>query len=367
VLVDWRQRSRVVWLALLPLAALAQDEVATPADEFAEIAPLAPKSLLLDGVAVEGKLVAVGERGHILLSSDGGATWEQARVPTRATLTGAWFDDVDHGWAVGHDEVILRSTDGGRAWERVHYAPENLWPLLDVWFSDARHGIAVGAYSRYLVTDDAGVTWRDRPFEPRSASAPGDASTEESSAEAEAEAPTGEEGDEAWYEEEDLGFDVHLNRIIPAGDRLYIPAEAGQVFRSDDRGETWLRLPSPYEGSFYGALPLDADTVLVFGLRGNLFRSEDAGLNWTPVDTGTEAMLTDGILTEDGTIVIVGLAGVVIVSRDGGRSFTLDQQADRKGFSRILPAQDGFVLLGESGARRYQLPGATPGSGGGAP
>ena len=344
----------MAWLALLPLAVVAQDEGAPAPDEYAEIAPLAPKSLLLDGVAVDDRLVAVGERGQILLSSDGGGNWEQARVPTRATLTGAWFQDADHGWVVGHDEVILRSTDGGRVWERVHYAPENLWPLLDVWFSDDLHGIAVGAYSRYLVTDDAGLTWRERPFEPRRASVAGeDAAAESTSDDA---APSGDEDDGAWYEEEDLGFDVHLNRIVPASDRLYIPAEAGQIFRSDDGGETWLRLPSPYEGSFYGALPLEADTVLVFGLRGNLFRSEDAGLNWTQVDTGTEAMLTDGIVTDDGTIVIVGLAGVVIVSRDDGRSFTLDQQADRKGFSRILPAGGEFVLLGESGARRYQLP-----------
>ncbi|HSN71727.1 MAG TPA: YCF48-related protein [Steroidobacteraceae bacterium] len=349
MLVRCSLRGFAAGLVALPLVATAQDEPSGPNDQYAEIAPLAAQSLLLDGVAIDGRLVAVGERGHILVSDDGGTSWTQARVPTRATLTGVWFDDRQHGWAVGHDEVILKSVDGGLTWERVHAAPENLWPLLDIWFEDARNGMAVGAYSRFLVTDDAGETWTDVPFDPAPVSAL-EAGADDAGAAAE------DPVEDEWSDEEDLGFDVHLNEIVPSGTRLYLPAEAGQIFRSDDGGVTWQRLPSPYEGSFYGALPLGGDSLLIFGLRGNLFRSEDAGMSWTEVDSGTEAMLTDGILTDDGTVVLVGLAGTVIVSRDGGRSFALDQQADRKGFARILPANGGFVLLGEAGARRYELP-----------
>ena len=52
---------------------------------------LAEKSLLLDVVSVEGLVVAVGERGHVLRSEDSGKSWHQAEVPTRATLTGVFF------------------------------------------------------------------------------------------------------------------------------------------------------------------------------------------------------------------------------------------------------------------------------------
>jgi len=349
------RRGARAWIAagqlVLPVAGAAQgDDPATVEHVYSAPAPLAPQSLLLDGFAIDDRLIVVGERGHILTSEDAGRTWDQAQVPTHATLTGVWFADREHGWAVGHDEVILKSVDGGRVWDLVHAMPENLWPLLDVWFRNRQHGVAVGAYSRYLVTDDAGATWREEPFEPRPLSEL-DATEEDGGAAAQP--PI---SDQEWSEEEDLGFEVHLNEIVPAGPRLYMPAEAGQIFRSQDGGDTWQRLPSPYEGSFYGLLWLGDDTLLVFGLRGNLFRSEDAGASWNEIASGTEAMLTDGIVTPEGTIVIVGLAGSVIISRDGGRSFELDQQADRKGFARILPAEGGFVLLGESGARRYQLP-----------
>ena len=50
--------------------------------ETAVEAPLAIESLLLDGAAVGTRLVVVGERGHILVSTDDGATWRQTPVPT---------------------------------------------------------------------------------------------------------------------------------------------------------------------------------------------------------------------------------------------------------------------------------------------
>ena len=50
----------------------AQEEVAP---EPAVTARLAAHTLALDAFAVEDAFVAVGERGHILVSTDGGATW----------------------------------------------------------------------------------------------------------------------------------------------------------------------------------------------------------------------------------------------------------------------------------------------------
>ena len=75
------------------------------AGENSELAPLAAKSLLLAVARTETSIVAVGDRGHVLLSKDDGRTWAQRLVPTRAMLTGVSFPDALHGWAVGHDGV----------------------------------------------------------------------------------------------------------------------------------------------------------------------------------------------------------------------------------------------------------------------
>ena len=342
---------RTLALAALALAvapqALPQDtERDDPAAQPAVIAPLAARSLLIDLAWAGKRVVAVGERGHILHSEDAGSTWTQSPVPASANLTAVWFADAMHGWAVGHVETILRTEDGGDSWQLVHFEPEEPQPLLDVCFADASRGVAVGAYGVVYTTADGGAVWSQVPFEPDPL--PGAAKVEASEDDMDADV--------------DLGFEFHLNAIAraPAG-RMYIGAEAGRLFRSDDDGAHWRELPSPYDGSFYGVLPLDGDALLAFGLRGNLWRSEDGGANWAVIQTGTTALLNAGARIDDKTVVIVGMAGVVLVSRDGGLSFALTQQDDRKALSAVVPSGDGaLIVAGEGGVRRLSLPGGAP-------
>lgn len=312
------RRTAVAVLILTMCASTVTLAQKADAPERAEKARLAVKSLLLDAARADGLLVAVGERGHILTSADSGETWQQAEVPTRATLTGVAFVDRKLGWAVGHDSVILRTSDGGATWNRVHWDPEADGPFLDVWFADAKNGIAIGAYGRCSVTRDGGTTWVERTVS---------------------------------------ADDFHLNQIAAAADgRLYIAAEGGNVYRSDDAGESWTALESPYAGSFFGVLPLEGKSVLVFGLRGHMYRSDDAGATWAPIETGTVAMLNSGIRLADGGIVIAGLGGVVLVSADGGRTFALRQQSSRAGIQALVDAGNGRLLLaGEFGVRRVPM------------
>src|SRR5689334_12789841 len=192
--------------SLAPLIAQAQLDPRDSANQPAEIEPLASTSLLLDLAQAGDRLVAVGERGHVLLSDDKGATWRQARsVPTRAMLTAVFFADAEYGWAVGHDETILNTLDGGETWTRSHFAPEAQQPLLDLWFANRVSGIAVGAYGAYFTTNDGGRHWSSAKFSPPPAPAQNPAG----------EAPLDEEPPP----------DYHLNRIVGVGNRLYVAAE----------------------------------------------------------------------------------------------------------------------------------------------
>jgi photosystem II stability/assembly factor-like uncharacterized protein len=304
---------RRIFVSILTLSLLAFGESGL-AEERAVQAPLASGSLLLDGSAAGDRLVVVGERGHILVSEDGGDSWTQAHVPTRATLTAVYFHDAELGFAVGHDAIILRTRDGGSTWTMVFSDPAEELLLLDVWFDEPRHGFAIGAYGYFVETRDGGDTWQRRQIS------------------------------------ED---DFHLNSITASGERLYIAAEAGVVYRSDDGGETWMELPSPYEGSFFGALALDGDEMLLFGLRGHLFRSEDAGKSWSPIDVDSEALLTDALSLDADTLLVTGMAGTLLISRDQGRHFQLHQQPDRLGIATALDSGDGgVVLVGEFGVRK---------------
>lgn len=275
--------------------------------------PLATRSLLIDAARAGDRVVAVGERGHVLISR-GADEWRQVGSPVRVMLTGISFADTSSGVAVGHDAVVLRTTDGGETWLLAHADPDRDAPLLDVQLLDARHGLAVGAYGLLLVSDNAGVSWNEHP---------------------------------------DLIVDFHLNAIAVNPDAVLVAGESGTVLHSADGGATWTARPFPYEGSLHGALGLGPARWLVFGLRGHVYRSDDDGLTWTQVEVATEAGLMGGTVREDGTVVVVGLGGTVLISRDGARSFVPETLPGRPGLSAAVetPAGD-LVLLGEGGARR---------------
>lgn len=286
--------------------------------------PLASRSLLLDVTPAGRNMVAVGERGHVLVSPASGPSWKQVAVPTRATLTAVDFLDGRTGFAVGHDAVILRTRDGGYNWERVHFDPEQERPLLDVMVIDAMHAVAVGAYGLYLESRDGGNRWTERVL---NTAGP----------------------------EEALGHpadDYHLNSITRAdASRWYMAAEAGTLYRSDDAGRSWRRLPSPYGGSFFGLLTPVRDRVLAFGLQGRLYASDDAGENWLRLETATTATLTDGMMLSAEEFVIVGHAGALLVSTDGGRGFRPRQQR-RVSASALTVLDNGDLLLvGEGGSQ----------------
>ena len=341
----YRAPSRLLTLlsALLLIPAMATAVSFDPGELPAEDAPLATRSLLLDLAQAGSRLVTVGERGHILLSDNHGQTWRQAKtVPTQTLLTAVCFSDERNGIAVGHDEIALTTADRGETWTRRHYAPEAQQPLLDV-LCNGHDAIAVGAYSTYLTSNDSGTTWSERKF--AAVKPPAPAAAEKPGAPSSVIVSN--------TPDDDVPADFHLNRIVAAsGSRLYIAAEAGHLYRSDDAGATWIELVTPYEGSFFGVLPLNGDSLIAYGLRGHLFRSNDAGKTWREVDTKTQAMLNDAVRLPRGGVAVVGLSGTVLLSSDEGEHFTADQQNDRKGISAVLPSgATELITAGEAGVK----------------
>ncbi len=289
-----------------------QDEI-----KWAEMARLAPKSLLLDVAEADGRIYAVGDRGHILVSEDAGATWVQCRVPTRSMLNAVTALDGEQAWAAGHDSVILHTSDGGTTWERQHWDPEAACPLFDIWFENSKHGFAVGAYGYVVETNDGGQTWEQRDVD---------------------------EEERHWY------------KLVEAPDgTLFVPGEFGTVFRSRDRGKNWEALETPYGGTYFGAATLENGTLLIFGMSGKIFRSVDQGESWEEIVVDRTAGLQVGCQLSDGRVVIAGLSGTLLISKDGGKSFEMANRPDRLGIASLIEMKSGGVLLvGEGGIHRVE-------------
>lgn len=283
---------------------------------FASAADVSPRMLLLDGAVVGPDIVVVGERGTILRSSDSARTWQRGASPTRAALTGVSFAPSETprpGWAVGHDAQILVSTDAGRTWARQFQGDNLQDSFLDVLALDAQRVIAVGAYGLFVVTSDGGKTWERRKI---------------------------------------TGDDYHFNRLTrgPSG-TLYLAGEHGTLLRSPDQGESWTSLATPYDGSFYGIVPLDGSALLAHGLRGHVFLTANDGDAWQPSPAPQPALLASVLRLKNNVLVFAGQARAMFVSRDFGKSLTALPDPLATGVAKLLELPDGRVLaLGEAGA-----------------
>ena len=297
-----------------------------PLDQPALVSPLAARSALSALARAGARLVAVGARGHVLLSDDEGKTWQQAQVPVSSDLVALSFPDALHGWAVGHDGVILATGDGGKTWQRQfdgrQLGPQGAEsPLLDVWFADARTGWAVGAFGQILATSDAGKTWTPLPA-------------------AQSDNPKA----------------LHLYALRGIAGSLYVVGEQGTLLKRNDKSGRFEALSLPYQGTLFG-ITGDSNLLLVHGLRGHALRSTDGGRSWVEIATGLQVGLTANARTAEGDWLLASQTGHVLISRDAGLSFQplkLERTAPASGLAAT--GQRGLLIVGPRGAQALTRP-----------
>lgn len=339
-------------LALAVLVPMASAADLAP-QVLSEPALQSPKALSAATLAVTrsgSRLVAVGERGTVLLSDDAGEHWRQAQVPVRVTLTSVRFVNDHTGWATGHLGVILRTDDAGQTWvkqldgqqaaaavgvaaatlsdEKAQRSAQRFAkdgpdkPFFDIDFADAQHGFAVGAYNMAFATDDGGKTWQpalQRLPNPRG---------------------------------------LHLYGVRYVGNRVYVVGEQGLLLRSDDAGASFSALTSPYKGSFFGLLAARSGALIAYGLRGNALRSTDQGEHWDKLDTGLPMSISAARELTPGTLALLSQTGALLLSRDDGVSF--DKVAPTVGpipATGLALADDHHLVYASlRGLRRQALP-----------
>lgn len=268
--------------------------------EQSYIAKLAPESLLLD-IDIDGKeVVVVGERGHILRSTDG-VHWQQDAVPSLSTLT-AVEKIGDHVWVVGHDALILHKGPQQSDWQVQMFDPELQKPFLDVLFFDDAHGIAVGAYGTFFRTRDGGARWL-KEMHPELLHPDDQLYLDEIRLE-----------DEEFYQLELSSILPHINRVMLQGDTVYMAGEAGLLAKSADNGQSWQRMDVNYTGSFFDITAAPTGDVVAVGLRGNMFVLAAESQQWRKVQSNNTNSLNSVIFTGPGQYVAIGNGGMLVCS-----------------------------------------------------
>jgi len=307
---------------------------------------------------------AVGDRGVIWHTKDGGRHWQLQGSPTGCRLESVWFLDDRAGWIVGgwthpythkNSGVLLKTLDGGEHWEQI---PRLSLPALRrVRFSDPRNGWAVGSVSDLypagaFVTADGGLSWSSIPstgitswrsadfFDPVSGIAAG-AQGALARVSLGGLAPGGTAPSELRA--------IHSVRCLPGRSSAAAPAPAngppaarsvrvawavgdgGWAMLTVDGGQSWTApagpLPEEIRQFDCCAVALLDHACWIAGSPGTLvFHTPDGGHTWASFSTGQSLPIRALTFLDENRGWAVGALGTILATRDGGRTWKLQQQ-----------------------------------------
>lgn len=284
---------------------------------------------------------AVGDRGSIWHTDDGGQSWALLPAPTQATLRAVCFLTNRIGWIVGGETtpytrlgqgIVLFTENGGESWQ---IKAEGLLPRLRaVRFFGPDQGVVVGEATEACptgihVTEDGGESWQAVP------------------------GPRGAGWVAADFQHPEVGVVAglrgHLNVVgggrlmqpqfdqpdlrgfravtIDRDDRGWAVGDGALVLQTRNGGVTWQGPPQalPRElGEFadFRAVSSQGTHVWIAGTPGSvIWHSPDGGQTWNLRTTGQTVPINDLEFVSETEGWAVGTMGVVLHTTDGGRSW----------------------------------------------
>jgi photosystem II stability/assembly factor-like uncharacterized protein len=225
-------------------------------------------------------------RTYLLRTTDGGATWSQVNVIGKdvdARLVRALFTDGGRAWAFGEEGALYTTRDGGSSWERQRVPTRNL--LLGGSFLNNEQGWLVGAGATLLQTSDGGVTWRRGEligFEPGA----------------------GKDEDARRVRFTAVSF-VDKKRGWAVGTE-------GRVFTTVDGGRKWTAQISNVRADLYDVKFIDELEGWAAGAGGTLIHTMDGGRRWVVTPSGTTHALERLYFVGRSRGWVVGFGGTII-------------------------------------------------------
>jgi photosystem II stability/assembly factor-like uncharacterized protein len=319
---------------------------------------------------------AVGDRGVIWQTSDGGRSWKQQSSGVTCRLEAVQFLDADNGWAAGgwtqpytHEThgVVLRTRDGGKTWQNT---PGLTLPgLTNLKMLDAKWGWAIGGRSHLFpsgvfFTDDGGRTWTPVMKGETAGWVCGDFADRRGGVVA------GLDGSIATFTANDLRASRSPNvgprfvrRLLLAGSKLapgelpvdatrgtpgpgLVPAknsplgwlvgDGGLVLTTTDGGNTWNeppgKVPPIAAGNLdFRALAAFSNHVWIAGAPGTcVLHSADGGQSWNLFRTEQTVPLAGLTFIDEYRGWAVGALGTILHTRDGGQTWRVQRSGGKR-------------------------------------
>lgn len=277
----------------------------------------------------QDSVIAVGERGAMVVSADRGQHWVALNQFTSFNLKSVWFTSPLVGYACGtlnNSGQIIKTLDGGRTWFELVSGSSQIGGASCLWFTNDSVGYC-GGYSKVYKTTNRGATWTGYSF------------------------PSTYTANDIYFTSPDTGYVVagqYVYRTTNAGlnwtqryatggdlftcldfanpDTAYAGTTSSSrpFYRSLDGGNTWAPYTSAASGVFYSvdALNFLNDTIgfaTASAFNGYIYKTTNGGSTWTSVFTSAYYLDFNGIADNQlGNYTVVGDLGEMVYSSGAG-------------------------------------------------
>ena len=281
-------------------------------------------------------------------------SWARQRTGTMAWLHSVFFLDQNRGWAVGSKGTLLQTSDGGNTWNLRGASSTDV--VRDIFFIDERNGwmvVEVNAYElktkedprAYLMkTVDGGEQWKrieikgfdvDAILVRAVFSRNGRGWT---FGEAGSIYTTHDAGD-TWVKLRSPTRRLLLGGIFVDDDRGWLVGAGATIIQTADGGETWYQPTLPHvEKSvrFTATSFVDNRRGWAVGSGGNVYNTVNGGRTWQRQESTVDVDLFDVKFVDAREGWAVGAEGMIIHTTDGGEHWTAERSGTQHPLERVF-------------------------------
>jgi len=281
-------------------------------------------------------------------------TWAKQPAGTMAWLHSVFFIDQNRGWAVGSKGTLLQTTDGGHNWKSHGASTDDV--VRDIFFTDEKNGwlvCEVNAYQlktvdeprAYLMkTTDGGEHWKRieiKGFDVdailvRAVFSPNGRGW--TFGEAGSIYTTSDFGD-TWTKLRSPTRRLLLGGIFVDDDRGWIVGAGATIIQTSDGGETWYQstLPQVEKSTRFTATSfVDNRKGWAVGSGGNVYQTVNGGRTWQRQASTVDVDLFDVKFVDASEGWAVGAEGTIIHTSDGGEHWTTERSGTQHPLERVF-------------------------------
>lgn len=222
--------------------------------------------------------------GIVIVTYDGGDTWNQLWTGTNQGLETMSFPTQYTGYVGGWNEYFAKTTDGGYTWTQQSPVPD-VYIYTGIEFKDEWNGVVTAQTNTGVAvynTNDGGATWTE-----------GSGLT---------------------------GVPYKLTYV--SGDTYFLVTNGGDILKSTDNGLIWTTVFSG-GGLLVGIEFYDSMNGIATA-ENDVYKTTDGGATWTGQEVIEGAIWRDVAWLDQDHVTLVGTPELIFASEDGGDTWPIN-------------------------------------------